>query len=547
MPLFEPDSDFVTGPEVPQAPLEPVLDVDDIQGVVLPGFGTSRQHLLGLRFADVNAMRRWLGRWAATVSSLRQVNAGRNRRRSAFRHDQPRPITPLWTGMALSADALRMLTLPPEELGDAAFNVGLAARSGLLGDPPAGEEGHRLRWRVGGTAETTPHVLVILGAEEQPVIDERVAALSADADGIVIFSQAGELLEGNREHFGFMDGVSQVGIRGRLSAAPRHFLTRRWIDPADPLARLAARPGQPLVWPGQFLFGLASQRADDPLMPGPPKPAPEWARNGSLLAFRRLRQDVPAFRRFTEQEVARLRELPGFADIDQSRLEAELVGRWPDGSALSRTPGAPEPAEVKDMLAANYFGYAGETSTVRVCADPKVAAEGLAVAPGTELREVRGVPADPEGRSCPRFSHIRKVNPRDLATDQDPHPDATLTFQMLRRGITWGTPYAEGEDPAAADRGLLFMSWQTSLEDQFERLSTRWMNNRRGPDGNAGHDVLVGQAPVRECVLAGGDGSTAQVRVAVRWIVPTGGGYFFGPSLGTLRTLAPPPLPPPDR
>jgi Dyp-type peroxidase family len=536
--LFEPDSDFVTGPQVREAPLEPVLDVDDIQGVVLPGFGTSRQHLLGLRFADADATRRWLGRWGSTVSSLRQVNAGRNRRRRALRQDQPRPRTPLWTGLALSAEALRTLTLPPEDLGDAAFSVGLAARSGLLGDPPAGEEGHRLTWLVGGTAETTPHILIILGAEEQSSLDERVAALSADADGTVVYSQAGELLEGNREHFGFMDGVSQVGIRGRLSAVPRHFLTRRWIDPADPLARLAARPGQPLVWPGQFLFGLASQRGDDPLTPGPPKPAPEWARNGSLLAFRRLRQDVPAFRRFTEQEAARLRALPGFADLDQAHLEAALVGRWPDGSALSRTPGAPEPAEVKDMLAANYFGYATDTSTVRVCADPKVAAEGLAGAePGAELRDVAGVPGDPAGQRCPTFSHIRKVNPRDLATDQDPHPEATLTFQMLRRGITWGKPYAEGEAAADADRGLLFMSWQTSLEDQFERLSARWMNNRRGPDGNAGHDVLVGQAPVRECVLSGADGSTAQVRVAVRWVLPTGGGYFFGPSLSTLRAL----------
>jgi hypothetical protein len=26
--------------------------------------------------------------------------------------------------------------------------------------------------------------------------------------------------------------------------------------------------------------------------------------------------------------------------------------------------------------------------------------------------------------------------------------------------------------------------------------------------------------------------------VSARWIVPTGGGYFFGPSLQTLRVLA---------
>src|SRR3712207_7527618 len=66
---------------------------------------------------------------------------------------------------------------------------------------------------------------------------------------------------------------------------------------------------------------------------------------------------------------------------------------------------------------------------------------------------------------------------------------STLTFQMLRRGITWGTPYVEGEAPSAADRGLLFLSWQTSLEDQFERLTARWMNNpdRKSTRLNSSH------------------------------------------------------------
>jgi hypothetical protein len=120
MPLFEPDSDFATGPDVPNGPEEPILDIDDIQGVVLPGFGTSRQHVLGVRFPDAGGALRWLGRWSSAVSTLQQANGGRNRRRGAMRLDQPRPITPLWMGLALSADALLLLlllSLPSEELG----------------------------------------------------------------------------------------------------------------------------------------------------------------------------------------------------------------------------------------------------------------------------------------------------------------------------------------------------------------------------------------------------------------------------------------------
>jgi hypothetical protein len=105
------------------------------------------------------------------------------------------------------------------------------------------------------------------------------------------------------------------------------------------------------------------------------------------------------------------------------------------------------------MLATNYFGFAGEAPPVQVCSDPKVAAEALSADWAGELREVLGAPGDPVRRRCPTFAHIRKVNPRDLVTDQA-EPSAML--QMLRRGITWG-PYAEGEPAEAADRGLLFM------------------------------------------------------------------------------------------
>jgi Dyp-type peroxidase family len=538
MALFDPDSDLITGPEVAGAPDEPILDVDDIQGVILPGFGTRAQHLLGLRFADPPAARRWLARWSSGAASLREVNAGRNRRRRALRAGRPRPAMPLWMGLALSADGLRLLSRRAEDLGDVAFQVGLAARSGLLGDPPAGEDGHPSRWVVGGTPISTPHVLVILGADHDDQLAERVAALSADPDASVGFSQRGQQLDGDAEHFGFRDGVSQIAVRGRLSAGPRHFLTRRWIDPADPRALLLARPGQPLVWPGQFLFGLPAQARHDQLLPAPPRPAPNWARNGSLLAFRRLRQDVAAFRRFTDQESRRLRSMPGFEHVSQARFEAALVGRWPDGSALERTDDVPDPEATRDMLAINYFSYGSELPHLRVCRDPHVAGEGLAVDAGGELREVAGVPAANVGIHCPAFAHIRKVNPRDLLTDQGGAEETTLTFQMLRRGIPWGVPYAEGEPEAAADRGLLFMSWQTSLEDQFELLSTQWMNRKLGPEGTSGHDLLVGQAATRECVFRGRDGATAPVRTSTRWVIPTGGGYFFGPSISTLRALA---------
>jgi len=43
---------------------------------------------------------------------------------------------------------------------------------------------------------------------------------------------------------------------------------------------------------------------------------------------------------------------------------------------------------------------------------------------------------------------------------------------------------------------------------------------------------------VRRGVFRGNGGATEPVTASARWIVPTGGGYFFGPSLRTLRVLA---------
>jgi len=104
-------------------------------------------------------------------------------------------------------------------------------------------------------------------------------------------------LPGDVEHFGFRDGISQPGVRGRLSARPDHGLTRRYLDPSDPRAATFARPGQPLLWPGQFVFGYATELKDDPVTPGPiaKPPAPRDAERvvRGVLASPAGRRRVP--------------------------------------------------------------------------------------------------------------------------------------------------------------------------------------------------------------------------------------------------------------
>jgi hypothetical protein len=60
------------------------------------------------------------------------------------------------------------------------------------------------------------------------------------------------------------------------------------------------------------------------------------------------------------------------------------------------------------------------------------------------------------------------------------------------------------------------LSSQASIEDQFEFLQERWINNRARPRGPGGHDMIVGQNAatedgVRRCHLFG-----AQLQAAER-------------------------------
>jgi Dyp-type peroxidase family len=539
MSVFQPGSDLVTGPVVPGAPAEPQLNVPEIQGAVLPGFNTRRQRLLGLRFANADRARTWLAGVVDDVSTLAEVMEVRNRRRASLSAGAARPPTPTWTSIAFSADGLRLLTDDVDQVRETAFKVGMAEAGGL-GDPPPSQPGHRSEWVVGGSRETTPHALVTLAADGDDQVAAAVTALVEELElGELIFDQDGAVLEGGKEHFNFADGVSQPGVRGRLSERDLHYLTRRYVDPADARALTHSRPGQPLVWPGQFVFGYVGQRADEAIRAGRVVDGgPDWMTDGSFLVFRRLRQDVPTFRSEMERMAAG-------AGLSPEELAAKLVGRWPGGTALTRNPDGDDPDSMGDRLAVNFFGYDRDSPDISVSADPSAGLEDVSLVAHDETRTVQGTGEDEAGLRCPRFAHIRKVNPRDIGPTDKGGPPDTLTRAILRRGITWGSPYPDDPAEQAADdgdRGLLFLSYQTGIKEQFQVLNNDWMNRDAAPEGNAGHDLLVGQRYVggrgaRHATLRG-DGTEVQLATDRHWVIPTGGGYFFTPSISTLRQFA---------
>lgn len=266
------------------------------------------------------------------------------------------------------------------------------------------------------------------------------------------------------------------------------------------------------------MFGYPVQTRDDGAPFDPGLVTPEWLRNGSFLVFRRLRQDVTAFRTFVDKAAREMAQQPAFPRMTPAILEAQFVGRWPSGAALIHSPRV-DPG-VADALAENHFLW--EAPTVPLQLRPETG----------RADPIPGAPGDLGGIVCPHAAHIRKVNPRDQDTELGMAFD-TLTRRILRRGIPFGPPVTGPEAEAAdVERGLLFLCYQRSIADQFEVISQNWANASETPKPG-GHDPLIGQttdATRRERVFevkAQGGGPPHRVLIDREWVITTGGGYFL--------------------
>jgi Dyp-type peroxidase family len=502
---------------------DPILDGSAIQGNIIPGFGRSMQLLVAYNAEGPDVLRRALCLVAPALTALSPVLKRRGERKEVFLGERTFESLddPLWLNLALGRYALEALGYGEVASLDEAFERGMIAertgdpREPLLPDgslDPACPD----NWVVGGPNRRVD-IFLIFAADS--AIEELARPLLEELDEVPglnrIYREKGESLPGEKEHFGFADGVSLPGPRGvvDVGGVQVQVTTRYGVPPREGVQY--GRPGQPLVPPGQFLVG-----ADGDL-----KPTPEIARDGSFLVFRRLRQDVRGFYEETDNLAAQIAAETGDDSLDGPKLRALFVGRWPSGQPLMR-PGHEPPSDPEPFLARNYFAYGAPLPP-------------LNLPDGTS---VPGAPRDPDavfgGSICPAYAHIRKVNPRDLGTDKGGAAE-TRRFQMLRRGIPFGPSYNH-EDPDGQtneyERGLLFLSYQRSIEDQFETLNSDWMNNEDTPTAG-GFDVLVGQN------AAGGHhdarafhylpaGVAARRYLAMKqWVTPTGGAYLFALSI----------------
>lgn len=540
-------------------PQEPVLDGDQIQGNSVPGFMKPFMAVAALTIQDAGKAKAWCGEIAPQVTTLAQVMESRVKVRKARGVGQerverlgaiPDEVDDAWMNVGFSVGALSTLLGNGPYAGDVGafadegFQGGLAARSSLLGDPTdPSAEGNPANWRFGGPGKEAD-VLVVLGADREEECARLLEEIRDHATGSgleVVYQEEGRKLdEIAHEHFGFQDGVSQPGVRGRLSDDPASFVTPRYVDPdAVPDAWLYGYPGQYLLWPGEFVFGYPKSGAD-PLIPGQINlPGPAWSRNGSYLVFRRLRQDVAAFWQFVTAYAEALAAQPAFEGISPEWLASRIVGRWPSGAPISRLPDADDEKLGVNRLANDNFGYAAQAAA------PPLAGSG-------DAGDWPEAGPDPVGLTCPMAAHIRKVNARETPNDMGGRR-ASFSRRILRRALPYGErlPDPLAPDPENGDRGLLFVCYQASIQDQFEFLNTSWMGSPTNPRSPSGFDLLIGQngSPgqnrARSATVFGKDATPATLSTLlppdgqnpVDFVIPTGGGYFFSPSIDALRDV----------
>jgi Dyp-type peroxidase family len=454
------------------------IEVEDVQGIVLRGYGSLRHACYPLlRIGDALQARTWLRLMLPKLTRGRPSKAD-TALQIAFTH----------AGLAALGLHHDLLAQFSREFIEGMYTP---HRSRVLGD--TGESAPE-SWTWGGPNTQSVHVVLMLYARSPERLAElraELKALWAEANLTGVHTlETAELAE--TEHFGFADGISQPSIEGyhpAASALHRVKAGEFLLGYPNEYGLYAERPR---VSPSRDRAGhLAPDVEDNSLR--------DFGRNGTYLVFRQLRQDVPAFRKKLDEFT---RNSDGTSNREaRDRLAAEMVGRWPSGASLVDSPEYDDPSKASD----NEFRY--------------------------HL-------ADPLGLRCPIGAHVRRANPRD-ALDPLPGTESSLEVnrhhRLIRRGRTYGPRLAEGKVDRQ-DRGLHLIVANARISRQFEFVQHSWLNDPHFNGLQNDSDPIAGAAENHDFVRPG-ELVGQRCSGLHRFVTVSGGAYCFLPGIRALRFL----------
>ncbi len=451
-----------------------VDNLNDIQGNIIKPFTFALQRAVFLKVRDASAGRAWLDEVIPTVTSAKPWP------------ENARPDKAISIGLSIFGVHALGLANSTIETFPTAFAAGAAARAELLGE--TGDLGPST-WEDGFGSDQI-HVAVFIFSDAQTVIDAETDALKAvnrTTGGVSVVSiHDAYAFQDGIEHFGYRDGLTDTpieGVEGIYEPIPGGGTKRpdgTWAP----------------IKPGEFLLGYETETGDEA-----PAPSPRaLAVNGTFIAYRKIYQDVAAFRQFLAEGAMCV--YGDDAPANQERLAAKMMGRWRSGCPLAHGPDADRPELADDPAACNDFGYAD----------------------------------DPDGMVTPRGCHIRRMNPRDAL---DGSSTVVRRHRLLRRGLDYGPklPDCQMEDDGV-DRGISAYLVCADLQRQFEFVWKEWV----GKGDFAGlpmgeQDPIIGPANGEASMTLPSEPMPFLFNLK-RFITPKAGEYFFLPSLSALRGIA---------
>ena len=480
----------------------PALDLADIQGFILRGYRMPMVRHFLLTIATPAKARRQLGRLvsgdepdAPQITTAEDWHVGfapgpgddiaAGPRRTP---DYCLNIGITWPGLVALEIDQRAPTLSFKSFG--AFTEGAAQRAELIGDTGASAPQN---W-VGGFGQGYDHVLVTLHAislEAMTSYSDRLCAWIAEGnafrelwrqDGMALMDmQNGQPVPTAKVHFGYTDGISTPTIRG----GPEQYRPDH------------QRPCEP------WLFVLRED-AESYLVPEPR----QLGENGSFAVFKKVETDVVGFEEFLESNRDR---------IDPELLAAKMCGRWRNGVPLALSPDTDSPAGGISPEQLNNFEY--------------VDADGS---------------GDPKGIRCPVGAHIRRVNPRGQPVQGQGVPGGSNnSHRLVRRGVPYGPIYDRTKPYDGLERGMLFHFINSNIENQYEFLLRRWVNDSEFAGAVRLHpkskDPLIGAQNSAESIFVipqANGGPPVEVTGLSSFVTTKAAAYLFLPSITAIKFIA---------
>jgi len=491
----------------------PAIEIADVQGFVARSYIKLREACYVPVFfaaaASPEAARRWIGGVAGRVTpaskSSKEVYGERQARNVALTH----------AGVAaLGLDETTLGTFQLE------FTQGMTGEHSTRALGDTGPELDPGAWAWGGPNNPTVHAMLFLFADTPERLRELVddEAKHAAAAGMTLGTPLDSiLLEGDKEHFGFHDGIAQpriTGLKADADAAsnePRVPAGEVVLGYPNAYGNYPATPSVPVTEAARKLFPVAAPDPYDSTL----GERLDLGRNGSYVVFRQYAQDVKRFWEYLDT-------IAGHDPERRKKMGARMVGRWPNGAPLEEFPDAEPPTF--DPARANEFMYS----------------------------------KDLDGQRCPLGAHVRRTNPRD---GMGPTPADSLLVadrhRLLRRGRAYGLPLAPSFDPAdilnsdgGGERGLHFICFNTDIGRQFEFVQNTWVNSpkfdglyadpdaliapHQDPADPATHPEEVSRLTIQKCPVR------HRVSGIPRFVTIRGGAYLFMPGINALRYLSDP-------